>query len=207
MHASANEIGRRFFELYWQGGFKAILDVGSLDVNGSLRAFASAGARYHGIDLMPGNGVDQVLEDAYKYPFPDGSMDMVVSTSCFEHDEMFWLTFLEMARVVSDRGFIYINAPSRWTFHHPPDRWRFYPDAASALEKWGQRSGIPIRMVETFLALSDIWGDNVMVFTKREEFIPQTYICDATSGAEWSRKGSAGPLQYHDSHYWITGAH
>lgn len=28
-------------------------------------------------------------------------------------------------------------------------QWRFYPDAASALEKWGRRSGIAVYMVET----------------------------------------------------------
>lgn len=207
MHASAIENGRKFFELYWQTEFTSILDVGSLDVNGSLRTYAPPEAFYTGIDLIAGNGVDLVLDDPYKYPFADGTIDMVVSTSCFEHDEMFWLTFLEMARVVSERGFVYINAPSRWSYHHRPDRWRFYPDAASALEKWAQRNGSPVRMVETFLTLSDIWGDNVMIFTKRPAFTPQSYLRDAVSGAEWSRRGADAPLEYHNTRFWIAPEH
>lgn len=39
MHDTAYEIGRKFFEIYWSDGFRRILDVGSRDVNGTLRDF------------------------------------------------------------------------------------------------------------------------------------------------------------------------
>ena len=63
MHPSAMELGRLFFECYWQDGFERILDVGSLHVNGSLRSVAPAAATCTGVDMAPGAAVDVVLRD------------------------------------------------------------------------------------------------------------------------------------------------
>ena len=137
MHETAYEHGRLFFELYWQPGFEVVIDLGSQDVNGSLRDHCPPGARYVGLDLEPGPGVDMVVEPGATLPFADASVDVVVSTSAFEHDVFFWETFLELTRVIRPGGFVYIDAPSNNDFHrHPLDCWRFYPDAGIALAKW-----------------------------------------------------------------------
>ena len=39
MHDTAYEIGQKFLEIYWPDGFRRILDVGSRDVNGTLKDF------------------------------------------------------------------------------------------------------------------------------------------------------------------------
>ncbi len=39
MHDTAYEIGQKFLELHWTHGFGRILDVGSRDVNGTLKDF------------------------------------------------------------------------------------------------------------------------------------------------------------------------
>src|SRR5262249_18638544 len=148
IHPSAMQLGRLLFQVHGTH-VRRVLDVGSLDINGSLRELCPPDAQYIGIDLEMGKGVDLVPEDPYCYPFPDGHFDMVVSTSAFEHDPMFWLTFLEMLRVVREGGIIYINAPSNGHYHtHPFDNWRFYPDASHALETWGRRSGYPVQAIE-----------------------------------------------------------
>ncbi len=77
MHLSAMTIGRAFFELYGAPGCR-ILDVGSYDVNGTLRPAAPEGASYTGIDLSAGPGVDLVLKDPRSYPFPADSFDLVL---------------------------------------------------------------------------------------------------------------------------------
>lgn len=204
MHPSAYLSGQKFFETYWENSFKDILDIGAMDVNGSLRTVAPAGATFVGIDLYMGPGVDQVLDDPYVYPFPDGSFDAVLSTSCFEHDTFFWLTFLEAARVLSDRGFFYVNVPSQASYHCPPDCWRLFPDSGIALEQWAERSKVPIRLVESCMVLlveheghiiRNPHADCVMVFSKRQGFIPQRYLCDQVLGAGWVRKGSKAPLE------------
>ncbi len=185
MHDTAMANGAAFFNAYGRPGSR-ILDVGSYDVNGTLRDVAPAGSHYTGVDLGPGPGVDLVLETAQRYPFPDASFDMVVSTSCFEHDSMFWLTFLEMARVARPGGVVFINAPSNGAYHaYPTDIWRFYPDAGLALEAWARHQGRAITLLESFVAprIADCWNDCIMVFGIGENPPPAAGLADQVAGA------------------------
>ena len=124
---------------YLPTGRPVILDVGSQDINGSLRACAPSRATYIGVDMVAGNGVDLLLEDPHVLPFADQHFDAVATTSCFEHDPMFWVTFLEITRVTRCGGYIYVCVPSNgWYHQHPRDNWRFYPDAGLTLQDWGR---------------------------------------------------------------------
>lgn len=183
MHDSAKNIGKSFFDIYISHRTRKILGVGSMDINGTLREDCPQDIEYVGIDLAPGPGVDIVLSDQYSFPFRDTSFDMIVSTSCLEHDQMFWLTFSEMCRVLIPGGYIYINAPSNGIYHaYPHDCWRFYPDAGLALEAWANRSGQQIRLVESFTARqdADIWNDFVSIFIKvdGEQTITTRFLSD-----------------------------
>ena len=161
-----------FFQTYMPAGAgKQVIEVGAQDVNGSLRQVAPAGATYIGVDFVPGKGVDVVLDDPYKLPFADASADACISSSVFEHSEMFWLLFLEMLRIVKPDGLVYLNAPSNGDFHrYPVDCWRFYPDSGRALVRWARRSGYAPCMLESFVSdqYNDIWNDFVAVFVKDE---------------------------------------
>jgi SAM-dependent methyltransferase len=145
-----------------------VLEVGALNVNGSLRESAKAVATYWGVDLVPGLDVDQALEDAHVLPFPDCSYDIVMSSSTLEHDPMFWRTFAEMCRVA--RKFIYVSAPVQGPAHfHPVDCWRFYPDAGLALAEWARHCGHEIKLWDSFAyppAGVEFWRDFVGVWTK-----------------------------------------
>lgn len=170
MHDTAFELGQLFFKTYLTGRLGvAILDVGSLNVNGSLRQCAPVESVYTGVDLIAGDGVDIVLEESHKLPFGAGVFDAVVSTSCFEHDPMFWLTFIEIVRVTKPGGIIYVSAPSNGCYHrYPLDNWRFYPDAGISLEAWARHQGFELRLLELFIARrrNDVWNDCVMVFER-----------------------------------------
>lgn len=172
MHDTAMKIGRAFFASYLDqrvGLETSVLDVGGLDVNGSLRSAARKEWKYLAIDMEAGKGVDIVLDDPYRFPFSDDSFDAAISTSCFEHDALFWLTFLEMCRVTKIGGYIYLNVPSDGAFHrYPIDAWRFYPDAGLALVTWAQRSGIDVTLCESFVSNrgADDWSDYVAIFRK-----------------------------------------
>ena len=134
MHKSALETGRLFFETYWDQSFHNVLDIGSRDSNGTLRSVKPAQAAYLVVDMAPGAGVELVLKDPHHLPFDSESYDVIVSTSCLEHDPLFYLSVGEMYRVVKTGGLVYINAPSNGIYHgYPFDHWRFYPDAAQAL--------------------------------------------------------------------------
>lgn len=169
MHDTASEIGRLFFQTYWGKDYKRILDLGAMNYNGSLRDFCPTGAEYVGADLGAGNGVDIVIDDPANLPFDDDSFDVIVSSSCFEHDPLFWMTFLELGRVLKPGGVLYVNAPSNGAVHRfPLDCWRFYPDAGAALVAWGAKNGLDVKLMEAFTAgrIADVWNDCVMIFGK-----------------------------------------
>jgi SAM-dependent methyltransferase len=170
MHPTAMDNGRLFFECYLgDGAARTLVDIGSKDVNGSLRSYAPASCRYVGVDFAAGPGVDLVLDDPYRLPFEPDSVDAVVSSSCFEHIEFFWLMFNEVLRVLKADGLFYLNAPSNGEYHrYPVDCWRFYPDAGLALVNWGRRSGYNPALLESFTTRQrlDVWNDCVAVFVK-----------------------------------------
>ncbi len=171
MHDTALAAGAAFFETYGTKPGVEIVEVGARDVGvGALRKAAPAHAgRYIGLDLEAGPNVDLVLEDPHSFPLADASVDLVVSSSCMEHDGMFWLTFLEMVRILRPGGVLYVNAPSNGVVHrYPVDCWRFYPDSGAALAKWAARQGMPVLLLEamTLRRQRDIWNDCVMVFRR-----------------------------------------
>jgi hypothetical protein len=78
----------------------SVLEIGSLNLNGSVRTFFDT-SNYVGVDLAPGKDVDLVAagEDLN---FPDHSFQVVISTECFEHARYWQKIFLNMARMSSE---------------------------------------------------------------------------------------------------------
>jgi SAM-dependent methyltransferase len=166
--------GKLFFDTYVAPlGDVTVIDLGSQDVNGSLRQVCPANARYIGVDFAPATNVDVILTDPYALPFATGSVDAVVTSSCFEHSEMFWLVFNEVLRVLKPGGLFYLNVPSNGAFHrYPVDCWRFYPDSGKALVSWARRSGLDAELLESFTCRQDqdIWNDFIAVFVRDAAF-------------------------------------
>lgn len=171
MHKSSYDHMRRLVETHLDPLRPLrILDLGSYNVNGSYRElFAHPQWSYTGIDLSEGPGVDIVLQTPYRFPLPIGGFDLVISGQAFEHVEFFWLSWLEMLRVLKPGGQLFLIAPSRGPEHRfPHDCWRFYPDGYRALAKWGA-----CELVDVFTDWdphpdpdSSHWGDTVGVFRK-----------------------------------------
>lgn len=169
MHYTAYEHGRKFFQIYWNERFTHVVELGSQDVNGAIRDHCPPGATYLGLDMQTAKGVDLVIDPSKPLPLADESTDVVVTSSAFEHDAHFWMTFLDLIRILRPGGLLYINAPSNGAFHRfPVDCWRFYPDAGPALVSWAKRSGFDVELVESFVAEPDrdIWADYIAVFRK-----------------------------------------
>ncbi|MCK3780131.1 methyltransferase domain-containing protein [Ensifer sesbaniae] len=172
MHDTALENADYFFRTYakQRSGLK-VVEIGSQDVSGTIRSIAPPDCHYLGLDFAEGPGVDRIVEDPYDLPVDDEFADIVVSSSCFEHSEFFWLVFTEAQRILKPDGLCYINAPSNGAFHrYPVDCWRFYPDSGIALQKWARRSGYRTTLLESFVTLrkNDQWNDFVAVFVKNE---------------------------------------
>src|SRR5688500_18941281 len=62
---------------------RSFLEVGALDVNGSIRHFFGWAEVYDGLDIVDGPGVD-IVADARTW-IPPGTYDVVVSTEVLEH--------------------------------------------------------------------------------------------------------------------------
>lgn len=177
MHDTALIAGASFAEIYGSPE-KVVIDIGGQNVNGSLRSFfTSKGMKYICLDITEHPSVDIVIKPGDKLPFDTGSIDLIVSTSCFEHDPCFWLTFKEMSRILRMGGYIYINAPTNGPYHcYPGDNWRFYSDAGQALAFWSGTAVSteevhPVKVVETFhiLPKNDIWIDFICVWQRVAE--------------------------------------
>jgi len=172
MHDSALRIGELVMQTYCDLPKARILEIGSMNVNGSLREFAKRTTEYVGVDLEDGPAVDVVIKRGERLPFDDSSFDLIMASSAFEHDPRFWETFIEMCRVARRGGHIYVNAPSNGGVHRfPLDCWRFYPDAGLALMEYASERQVKIDLVESFVGKRfsdtwDGWNDFVAVFRK-----------------------------------------
>lgn len=110
-----------------------ILDVGSLDVNGSVKDLFND---YTGVDMRQGKNVD-VQAKANSLPFKDDLFDNVLCLEMLEHDDCFWESIPEMVRVLKPGGMFAIttrgiNFPKHG---YPHDYWRFTLDSMRLLLK------------------------------------------------------------------------
>lgn len=142
---------REFFEsvkLRFPQFFKhvTVLDVGSQDINGSLKDLF-VDSNYIGIDCREGKNVD-VVGYVHRATFVDGHFDVVVSGEMLEHDE-FWKDSLHrMHLLVRPGGLIALSCASpqrgeHGTVNHP-DAGNIY---GSTPEYYGGRSAADLRTV------------------------------------------------------------
>ena len=177
-----------------------IVEIGSQSINESIKKHLDKNHKYTGVDIVKGNNVDIVLDDPYKLPFEKDSIDVVISISTFEHTEFFWLSYLEILRILKPTGLFFLNAPSNSKYHrHSTDNWRFYPDSSKALESWGHRNNFKPKVLEHFTNYEngrDIWNDYVSITIKDEKFqnIYSRRILDTKTNFTNGRKNNSDKL-------------
>lgn len=148
-----------------------IVDIGSTEMGACYRPiFEYPEWRYIGVDLSPGANVDLVLKHPYRWKeIASSSVDVLISGQVLEHVEYFWITMLEISRVLRPGGLACIIVPSAGPEHrYPVDCWRFYPDGMRALAGFGR-----LAVEEIFTQWdgtgdpgSDFWRDSVLVARK-----------------------------------------
>ena len=176
MHETAKDNAIRFFNTYVKVLDRpSILEIGSYIGGFNIRSLSPENAQYIGLDIRPGPGVDLVSIDPHTIPYPDNSLDIVISSSCFEHTEYFWALFSDVMRVLKPHGLFYLNAPSNGKVHRfPIDAWRFFPDSGHVLCNWAKYSGYnQCAVVEQYTSNkeNDIWNDYVCVAIKNTEYL------------------------------------
>jgi ureidoglycolate hydrolase len=97
-----------------------ILEIGSYDVNGTVRPFFPQ-EKYVGVDLTTGPGVD-LVGDGHKLSFPNGYFSVCISCEVFEHNPFWKQTFENMYRMTMDDGFIVMTCASTGRIEHGTTR-------------------------------------------------------------------------------------
>lgn len=184
MHKSAYEAMKAEFEKFFEPQkHRHVVDIGSRAVSGHTMTHRSIiepyNLNYLGVDVVAGPNVDAVMKEAYRLPVKSESADIIFCGQVFEHIPYFWVTFLEMARILKPGGIVLLTAPSRGHRHSPPtDCWRFYPDGMLALAKFSDlellytHTDFPKKTEDgtklDYATITDYryWGDTIGVFRK-----------------------------------------
>lgn len=109
---------------------KDILEVGSYDVNGTLRPIIESWGpqSYTGVDIMAGPGVDIVCssENILRH-FGNKKFDIVVSTEMLEHVEPWQDVISNLKNICKPGGLLLLTTRSLGFGYHayPHDHWRY----------------------------------------------------------------------------------
>ena len=111
---------------------KTVLEVGSYDVNGSLRPYLESlhPTSYLGVDIQPGPMVDEICNvNDLVTRFGVSAFDVVVCTESLEHMADWRRAISEMKRVLKPGGKLLVTTVGiGFPYHpHPEDYWRFEP--------------------------------------------------------------------------------
>lgn len=129
MHHSVMVFGVEVFTAADVRG-KSVLEVGSMDVNGSLRphVLALGPMSYLGVDFMTGPGVDVICDASHlEQRFGKNTFDVIISTEMLEHAEDWRGAVLAMKSVLRPGGIFLITArgPGFPLHGYPYDWHRF----------------------------------------------------------------------------------
>lgn len=132
-----------------------VLEVGSVNINGTVRDFFTNPSTYIGLDLAPGNCVDVVCS-GHLYDTSE-IFDIAISTECFEHDSEWRSTFLNMIRLTKPGGLIVFTCASYNRPEHGTNRTSPSDSLSSAFSDYYMNLG-PKEFNEAFV-MSDLFED------------------------------------------------
>ncbi|OIQ79889.1 methyltransferase domain protein [mine drainage metagenome] len=113
---------------------RLVLDIGSLDINGNNQ-YLFDDCLYLGVDLFPGKNVDFAIK-GHELNLPDQSIDVIVSTECFEHDQFYALTIKNIVRMLKPGGLFFFSCATTGRPEHGTRRSK--PMDAPFIQEFGE---------------------------------------------------------------------
>jgi SAM-dependent methyltransferase len=99
----------------------SVVEMGSLNINGTVRVLFENPKQYVGLDLGEGKDVDLVCKGE-EYDAPDESFDVAISAECFEHNPKWAETFENMHRLIRKGGLVTFTCASEGRQEHGTSR-------------------------------------------------------------------------------------
>lgn len=145
---------------YYPWAFKGarVLEVGSLDINGTVRDLFSE-CRYTGVDLQLGPGVD-LARQGQLVDFPTGEFDVTISAECLEHNPYWRETLANMLRMTRPDGLVLVSCATYGRKEHGTSRTN--PDASpfTSAAKWDYYRNLRARDIAGALNLDGWLSDH-----------------------------------------------
>ena len=140
MHAEAHDWVQTSFNKWNKKKDYKVLEIGSLDINGSVRSIFKDAEYYLGVDVQEGPGVD-VVADAARLVMPD-EMDIIVCCEVFEH-AIEWRKIVESSYHNLAKGGVFIGTcagegrfPHSAIDEQPIRAWEYYANIGARDMKW-----------------------------------------------------------------------
>jgi hypothetical protein len=133
------------------------LEVGSYDVNGSVRKFFP-NADYVGVDLIQGPGVDLVCEGD-KIPHQDNNYHITISCECFEHNPSWAETFINMYRMTKDGGLVIFTCATTGRAEHGTTRTSPKSSPGTQALNWDYYKNLTAEDFQSILNFNEIFQE------------------------------------------------
>ena len=131
----------------------SVIEMGSLNINGTVRDFYSNVKTYVGVDLDEGPGVD-LISHTEDVDFPDNAFDVAVSAECFEHNPYWLETFINMHRIAKD--FVVFTCAGEGRPEHGTRR--SHPDTSPFTLDWDYYRNLTQEDFENSLDLNNMFS-------------------------------------------------
>ena len=117
-HQEQNTFFRGVKEMYPQYFYDTkVIEIGSLNINGTVRTLFDEPKEYIGLDLGEGPDVDIVCP-GQDYQGEDNYFDVSISAECFEHNPYWLETMINMYRITKPDGLIAFTCASQGRAEH-----------------------------------------------------------------------------------------
>lgn len=155
-----------------------ILEIGSYDVNGGIRAFF-ADSDYLGADLSEGPGVDVVCSGD-KLDFQDGLFDLCLSCECFEHNPQWLQTFVNMIRMTAPGGVVLMTCATTGRLEHGTARTMPSESPGTQSVGWNYYRNLVERNFTSSLPLDELFSSFQFL---RNRYSADLYFIGVKTGA------------------------